>query len=180
MTLWPKYVISEPKGPKIIQFDDQNNHSSSKNVSKIYVLYLRDFLWNALTLSIFELEKHYFFFKQVRISPEINWFHYQSGNAAPTGIVRHRIKTEQFSRSVTSESTVGEGGPSPPPMSDNPAGGGLDYWYLFWYKFFNQNYNTWKVRPNPINLLNHKHANKTGVWRHCVPITKRVSSQPGI
>ena len=45
------------------------------------------------------------FFKQVRISPEIDWYHYQSANAAPTCIVRHLIKTDQFSRSVTSEPT---------------------------------------------------------------------------
>ena len=48
----------------------------------------------------------FFFFKQVRISPEIDWYHYQSANAAPTGIVRLRINTDQFSRSVTSEPTV--------------------------------------------------------------------------
>ena len=70
---------------------------------------MRDFLWNTPTLSIFELEKCSFFFKQVRISPEIDWYHYQNANAAPTGIVRlrHRIKTGQFSRSVTPEPTVG-------------------------------------------------------------------------
>ena len=44
VTLRPKWVISEPNGPKIIQFDTKSDHSSSKNVSKIYVLYLRDFL----------------------------------------------------------------------------------------------------------------------------------------
>ena len=45
VTLRPKYVISEPNGPEIIQFDTKIDHSSSKNVSKIYILYLRDFLW---------------------------------------------------------------------------------------------------------------------------------------
>ena len=40
----PKWVISEPKGPKIIQFNTRSDHRSSKNVSKIYVLYLRDLL----------------------------------------------------------------------------------------------------------------------------------------
>ena len=35
----------EPNGPKIIQFDTKSDHNSSKNVSKIYILYLRDFLW---------------------------------------------------------------------------------------------------------------------------------------
>ena len=44
VTLQPKWVISEPNGPKIIQFDTKSDHSSSKNVSKIYILYLRDFL----------------------------------------------------------------------------------------------------------------------------------------
>ena len=32
------------------------------------------------------------FFKQVKISPEIDWYHYQSAKAAPMAIVRHRIK----------------------------------------------------------------------------------------
>ena len=44
VTLRPKYVILEPRGPKITQFCIQNHHSSAKNVSKIFVLYLRDFL----------------------------------------------------------------------------------------------------------------------------------------
>ena len=57
----------------------------------------------------FWARKTFFFFKQVRISPEIDWYHYQSANAAPNSIVRHRIKTDQFSRSVTSEPTVGGG-----------------------------------------------------------------------
>ena len=34
-----------------------------------------------------------FFKKQVRISPEIDWYHYQSANAAPTAIVLDPIKT---------------------------------------------------------------------------------------
>ena len=54
----------------------------------------------------FWARKMFFFFKQVRISPEIDWYHYQSANAAPTAIVRHRIKTDPFWRSVTSEPTV--------------------------------------------------------------------------
>ena len=32
-------------------------------------------------------------FKQVRILPEIDWYHYKNANAAPTGIVRPQIKT---------------------------------------------------------------------------------------
>ena len=54
---------------------------------------------------MFELEKR--FFKQVRILPEIDWYHYQSANAAPMAKVRDRIKTDLFIRSVTSEPTVG-------------------------------------------------------------------------
>ena len=52
----------------------------------------------------------FFFFKQVRISPEIDWYHYQGANVAPTGVVRHRIKTDLLSRSVTSEPNVRGGG----------------------------------------------------------------------
>ena len=33
------------------------------------------------------------FFKQVRKSPEIDWYHNQGSSVAPNGIVRHRIKT---------------------------------------------------------------------------------------
>ena len=36
--------ITEPNGPKIVQFGTQNHHSNSKNVLKIYVLNLRGFL----------------------------------------------------------------------------------------------------------------------------------------
>ena len=38
-------VQQQQNEPKIIQFDTKSDHSSSKNVSKIYILYLRDFLW---------------------------------------------------------------------------------------------------------------------------------------
>ena len=34
--------------------------------------------------------------KQVRISPAIDWYHYQSANSAPMAIVGHRKKTGQF------------------------------------------------------------------------------------
>ena len=49
----------------------------------------------------------FFFFKQVRISPEIDWYHYQGASAAPTRIVRHQTNDTPFLRSVTSEPTVG-------------------------------------------------------------------------
>ena len=93
--LIPKVIIVAPK--TFQRFIFVFERFSLKN--------LRDFLWNALTLSIFELEKR-FFFKQVRISPEIDWYHYQSANAAPTGIVWHQKKTDLFWRSFTSEPTV--------------------------------------------------------------------------
>ena len=48
----------------------------------------------------------FFFLKQVRILPEIYWYNYQSANPAPTAIVWHRIKTDPFWWSVTSEPTV--------------------------------------------------------------------------
>ena len=35
----------------------------------------------------------FFFFKWVRILPEIDWCHYQGANPAPTRIVRHRTMT---------------------------------------------------------------------------------------
>ena len=54
----------------------------------------------------FWARKAFFFFKHVRISTEIDWYHYQSANAAPTAIVRLQIKTDQFWRSVTSEPTA--------------------------------------------------------------------------
>ena len=47
-----------------------------------------------------------FFFMQVRISPEINWYHYACSNAAPTTIVWHQIKTDQFWWNVIPEPTV--------------------------------------------------------------------------
>ena len=78
----------------------------------IWVIFFEKFERFALKCSNFVnfwARKMFFFFKQVRISPEIDWYHYQSANAAPTGIVRHRIETDKFSRSVTSEPNV------PPP-----------------------------------------------------------------
>ena len=60
----------------------------------------------------FELEKCPFC-KWVRISPEIEWYHYQGGSPALTCIVRHQKMTKTPTRlSVTSEPSVP---PSPPP-----------------------------------------------------------------
>ena len=48
-------------------------------------------------------EKCFFFFKWVRILPEIDWYHYQSA-AAPTCIIRHQTMTKTPTRgSIPSE-----------------------------------------------------------------------------
>ena len=52
----------------------------------------------------------FFFFKQVRILPEIYCYNYQRIIVAPMVKVRHWIKTDPFLQSVTSEPTVGSGG----------------------------------------------------------------------
>ena len=44
---------------------------------QIFQYVFMDFLKNSLTRPFFELEKCSFFFKWVRISPEIDWYHYQ-------------------------------------------------------------------------------------------------------
>ena len=51
VTLLPKLVILDANGPKIIQFDTQNHHSGPRNVSKIYLLDLRDFPWKFWEIS---------------------------------------------------------------------------------------------------------------------------------
>ena len=38
----------------------------------------------------------FFFNKQVRILPEIDWYHCQNANVAPAAIIWHRIKTAAF------------------------------------------------------------------------------------
>ena len=46
------------------------------------------FTKNALIRSIFEL-KNVLFFKWVRISPEMDWYHHQGASLKPMCIVRH-------------------------------------------------------------------------------------------
>ena len=56
----------------------------------------------------------FFFFKWVRISPEIDWYHYQGASPAPTCIVWHQTMTKTATRwSVTSEPSV-----LPPPKKN--------------------------------------------------------------
>ena len=62
------FVLREGVEPKL--FKDFNYDLSD------FLMFER-FSKNALILSIFELEKMFFFFKQVIISPEFDWYHYQ-------------------------------------------------------------------------------------------------------
>ena len=78
----------------------KNIHYSQWIVSNILVRIWKIFHWkferytkNALDQSIFEHEKC-FFFKWVRISPEIDWYHYQGASLEPTCIVRHQTITK--------------------------------------------------------------------------------------
>ena len=81
---------------------------------KIRIWYLRDFLWKTWEIyrkcsnsANFWARKMFFFLKWVRISPEIDWYHYQCASPAPTCIVRHRILIKTPTRwSVTSEPSV--------------------------------------------------------------------------
>ena len=73
----------------------KNIHDSQWNLSNIFgpclidlLLQILEITKNALTRSVFELEKC-FFFKWVRISPEIDWYHYQGASLAPMCIVWH-------------------------------------------------------------------------------------------
>ena len=51
--------------------------------------------------------KIFLFFKQVRISTDIDWFHYETVNAAPTSTLRRWIKTYQFWWCVISDPDIG-------------------------------------------------------------------------
>ena len=89
-----------------------------------------------LTRSVFELEKCSFFFKWVRISPEIDWYHYQGANPAPTCKVRHQIMTNTPTRwSVTSE-------PSVQGNKTNPVGDiSSELWIIEWNMFCQKDFN---------------------------------------
>ena len=78
---------------------------------EIYCGNFERFIKNALTRSIFELEKCSFW-KWVRTSQEIDRYHYQGASLAPMCIVWHQTMTKTPTRwSVTSEPSV----PPPPP-----------------------------------------------------------------
>ena len=86
---------------KLLCLMGKNIYNSKWTVSTLLVRIWEIYYWKfdrftriALTRSVFELEKC-FFFKWVRISPEIDWYHYQGASPAPSCIVRHKtlIKT---------------------------------------------------------------------------------------
>ena len=88
-----------------------NNHDRCDTISNIFHSYFGDFLmkfweiYQKCSNSVnFWARKMFFFFKWVRISPEIDWYHYQGASPAPTCIVRHQTMTKTPTRwSVTSE-----------------------------------------------------------------------------
>ena len=105
-------------GSNLLCLMGKSIHDSTVTVWNIYIPYLRDFrlkIWeiykkcsNSLN---FWARKMFFFFKWVRISPEIDWYHYQGASPAPTCIVRHQKLIKTPTRwSVTSEPSV----PLPP------------------------------------------------------------------
>ena len=88
-------------------------HDSHGTVSNSFGPFLRDLQLKieeiyekCSNLVSFELEKCSFF-KWVRLSPEIDWYHYQGASPAPTCLVRNQTMTKTPTRwSVTSESSV--------------------------------------------------------------------------
>ena len=48
----------------------------------------------------------FFFFKWVRISPEIDWYHYQGASPAPACIVRHQTMIKAPTSKVSHQSPV--------------------------------------------------------------------------
>ena len=96
-------------------------HDSHGTVSNIFGLYWEILYWifeifakNALTQSIFEVEKCSFF-TLVRISPEIDWYHYQGASTAPMNNVHSPASNndrDPYELSVTWEPSVSF--PAPP------------------------------------------------------------------
>ena len=67
------------------------------HIWEIFYRNFERFIKNALTQANFELEK-YFFFKWDRISPEIDWYHYQGASVAPMCIVQHQTMKKNHTR----------------------------------------------------------------------------------
>ena len=92
-----------------------NTHDRCGTASNNFDPYLRDLpmkfweIYQKCPNSVnFWARKMFFFFKWVRISPEIDWYHYQGASPALTFIVRHQTLTKTLTRwSVTSEPSVG-------------------------------------------------------------------------
>ena len=80
------------------------------HIWEIYYWNFERFIINALTRSIFELEKCSLFLNGSEFRHD--WYHYQGASPAPTCIVRHQAMTKTPTRwSVTSEPSV-----PPPPL----------------------------------------------------------------
>ena len=97
-----------------------NTHDGWDTVLNIFCLYLRDLLrkfwgiYSKCSNSVhFWARKMFLFFKWVRISPEIDWYHYQGASPATTCIVHSpalNIGKDPYGLSVTSKPSVGGGG----------------------------------------------------------------------
>ena len=91
----------------------RNIHDSHGTVSNSFGPYLRDLLlkiweiYKKCSNSVnFWARKMFFFFKWVRISPEIDWYHYQCASPAPTCIVRHQTMIKAPTSKVSHQSPV--------------------------------------------------------------------------
>ena len=101
-------------GEKLLCLMGKDIQDSRETVSNLFGPYLIDLLlkiwdiYEKCSKSVnFWARKMFFFFKWVRISPEIDWYHYQGASPAPTCIVRHQTMTKTSTRwSVTLEPSV--------------------------------------------------------------------------
>ena len=108
-------------GSKSLWLMLKNIHDSHGTVSNSFGPYLRDLLlkiweiYEKCSNSVnFWARKMFFFFKWVRISPEIDWYHYQGASPAPTCIVRHQTMIKPPTSEVSHQSPVWGGGPKWP------------------------------------------------------------------
>ena len=100
-------------GSKSLWLMLKNIHDSHGTVSNSFGPYLRDLLlkiweiYEKCSNSVnFWARKMFFFFKWVRISPEIDWYHYQGASPAPTCIVRHQTMIKAPTSKVSHQSPV--------------------------------------------------------------------------
>ena len=100
-------------GSKSLLLMLKNIHDSHGTVSNSFGPYLRDLLlkiweiYEKCSNSVnFWARKMFFFFKWVRISPEIDWYHYQGASPAPMCIVRHQKLIKVPTSEVSHQSPV--------------------------------------------------------------------------